>query len=494
MEASCSNNQCIDNNDGTEGSEETTMTSTSFARNANPLRVADNSGSESEDFCDPRNVELYHFNPQSNDPSRLDNAPSRNKGDTELFLLENACPDAKLSSSRRVGAIFGYPNGITENMGKRTANEIHSLLAPPVGSDLWRNLRPLLDPTEMDFKLFIRSNTYVSEQTYPRRGIMHSRSGVVEDGIPGVQWIALRSDFVSALIEPKRVLFILNRGENSTVKMFLREFQCVLPTTGNFDHFTLDSLLAASLKIHKMRFQILKPVVTRILHDVAAYTSEDSIARIFPMRRSLIQFKEQLRPIHAVLTNFVWEKEDPNPDFEFITDLLHPWLDGIGEVVADVNELTDELEDTERFINASMNSARNRYLVLEIFVAIVSLSFSFGSVVSGIFGMNLVIPFGVDSGNNDNGLAFYFTIVCIVGASASINFAGYWYFIRSKPSERFGKLIKCQDSKFFQSFNNYDYLLDVAKTQEDADLSRRLRASTPKVTPERVLTMGRSVL
>jgi len=445
-----------------EESEETTMiSSTDSAKNA--LRgTVDNSDYESDDF--------YHH----------DASPPDNMGDRrgmELFLLENACPNVKQSSSRRIGAIFCYPDGSTQDMGKKTATEIHSLLAPPVGSGIWRNLRPLLDPTEMDFKLFIQSNPYGSEQG--GRPLMHARSAVLDDGFPGVQWISLRTDFVSALIEPSRVLFILNRGENSTVNMFLREFHSLLPATGHFDHFTLDALLAASLKIHKMRFQILKPVVTRILRDVAAYASEDCIARIFPIRRSLIQFKEQLRPIHAVLTNFVWEKDDPNPDFEFITDLLHPWLDGIGEVVADVNELTDELEDTERFINASMNSARNRYLVLEIFVAIVSLSFSFGSVVSGIFGMNLVIPFGVDSGDpgsptDDSGLAFYLTIGAIILAALGINYAGYWYFVQSKPSERFGKLVKCQDSMFFQYFNSDACLLPAEKSKDDAETARKL--------------------
>lgn len=398
-------------------------------------------------------------------------ASARATKSPDFFLLEGACPNAKLAGPRKLATIFCTPDGQTQHMGKRTANEIHSLFPPTVTGQLWRDLRPLLDTTEYDFKLFIRSNNaYAVDQSATTKETVNAQ--LANTG--GVQWIAIRTDFVSALIEPKRVLFILNQDENAIFSMFLSEFQCVLPTAGRFDHVTLDALLAASLKIHKTRFQIFKPVAMRIFGEIASTTSEDSIARLFPVRRCLMQFKERLRPMNAVLQNFVWEKDDPNADFEDTTDVLHPWLDGVGEVVADVNEVMEELDDTERFINASMNSARNRYLVLEIFVAIITLSFSFGSLLSGIFGMNLKSGWEEING----GVPFISTVAIIVLASLCINFGGYWYFVRSRPAERFGKLVKFGDGKFFANFNNDEYLFSLTAANVASEFPRPKKKSS----------------
>eukprot|EP00397_Hematodinium_sp_SG-2012_P013787 GEMP01014010.1.p1 GENE.GEMP01014010.1~~GEMP01014010.1.p1 ORF type:complete len:490 (+),score=91.14 GEMP01014010.1:397-1866(+) len=397
---------------------------------------------------------------------------SRGVGQQRDFLLLEgvACPIAKFADSRKLAAIFCNPDGETNDVGLRTPHEILSLFPRASKGLLWRDLRPLLDVSELDFKLFIRSSNG-EQQVHNRRVLRSPECG------GGIRWIAIRTDFVSALIEPNRVLFILNHGENATFPIFLSEFRRLLPATGRFDHFTLDALLAASLKIHKMRFQVLKPVVVGIISDAASSTSEDSVTQLFPVRRCLNQFKERLRPVHAVLQLFVWEKDDPNVDFEDITDLLHPWLDGVEELVADVHEVVNELEDTVKFMDASMNSTRNRYLVLELFVGIITLSLTFGSLVSGIFGMNLT------SGLEDDGHSFYVALACMAVTCCAINFAGYWYFVRSRPSQRFGKLIKFGDTKFFQNFSNDKFLLNLHLDTDVPAASRsglHLMASPPR--------------
>merc|ERR1712050_371834 len=70
-------------------------------------------------------------------------------------------------------------------------------------------------------------------------------------------------------------------------------------------------------------------------------------------------------------------------------EMLEMWLHCAEEIMADAIEMSTNIEDATRFLQASMSYLRNRLLRLELLAMVVSVALGFGALVSGIFGMNL---------------------------------------------------------------------------------------------------------
>ena len=54
--------------------------------------------------------------------------------------------------------------------------------------------------------------------------------------------------------------------------------------------------------------------------------------------------------------------------------------------------LDNAIDDTEDLVTIRLDTIRNKILFVELTINIVALSFSAGSLVAGIFGMNMGIP------------------------------------------------------------------------------------------------------
>ncbi|CAK0798335.1 unnamed protein product [Prorocentrum cordatum] len=72
-----------------------------------------------------------------------------------------------------------------------------------------------------------------------------------------------------------------------------------------------------------------------------------------------------------------------------LEDCLHNWAHSAEEVMADACETNVTIEDTMRFLEASMSCTRNRLLMFEVWTMIATVAMGLGAMISGIFGMNL---------------------------------------------------------------------------------------------------------
>ena len=74
-----------------------------------------------------------------------------------------------------------------------------------------------------------------------------------------------------------------------------------MPTDSQFASFVLECVLCATDRIHGTRLRLLSPLVLSGLKDIVADANEDSILRLFPLRSSLANFEDRLRPVQQEL-------------------------------------------------------------------------------------------------------------------------------------------------------------------------------------------------
>lgn len=278
------------------------------------------------------------------------------------------------------------------------------------------------------------------------------------------QAILIRSDFVRAMVEPTRVIFLCTN--NQTFKKFKEEFQQFLgkyKSNGQlgccFSTVVIESIVCATVTLQTMRLAGLKHVSENMLANLRPDKSEDSILKLYPMKVAVSSLIERLRPVVQCLQTLLNAEADrdetknsPLSLVDGLEDVLEHWCNNAKEVYADAEEICAKIEDARQFLEGSLSCTRNRLLMFELAITVATLAMTLGALVSGIFGMNL------RSGIEDWHGPFYVVLVGIAIAGFLIATISAFFVGRSKRhyganSASFGK------NKFFKRINEDEYVL-----------------------------------
>ena len=86
--------------------------------------------------------------------------------------------------------------------------------------------------------------------------------------------------------------------------------------------------------------------------------------------------------------------------------------------------LDNAIDDTEDLVTIRLDTIRNRILFVELTLNILGLAFAAGSLVAGIFGMNLGIP--IFKEENESGTYFFVCVFIILSSIMSL----YWWLFK----------------------------------------------------------------
>ena len=86
--------------------------------------------------------------------------------------------------------------------------------------------------------------------------------------------------------------------------------------------------------------------------------------------------------------------------------------------------LDNAIDDTEDLVTIRLDTIRNRILFVELTINIIALAFGAGSLVVGMFGMNMGIPIFKE----ENASASYFLFCSILIVSSVISL--YWWLFK----------------------------------------------------------------
>jgi len=344
------------------------------------------------------------------------------------------------------------------------------------------------------------------------------------------QAILVRSDFVRALIEPSRVVFLKNVAGNPTFDKFLAELQSnVKAADGDdctFGTLTVEAIICAVVNVYSLRLQVIKTVAARLLDGIRWDQSEESVLQLYPLKKAVTSFMEGMRPlVHCLygILNVEFEREVPCPsghghgasaclaptgspdgiqherrrprthtqhsedggqherdhhhvhthhpqactafalEADTLEQVLEHWHNNAQEILADAIAINGNIEDTMHFLEASMSCTRNRLLMFELITAGGTLAMTLGSLICGIFGMNLKTDL-----ENTNG-AFLITVIVIAVLALSVVLMSTYFITRSKRHYRANSAV-FGNNKFFRSICKDDYVLNLCGRLEEGCL------------------------
>lgn len=182
-----------------------------------------------------------------------------------------------------------------------------------------------------------------------------------------------------------------------------------------FEQRALEALLIQVVGVLENDFMSLKPEVHERLTELPNELTTkklDATTKKLENLRSLKQRLSRLRSRAAVVQEILEKVLDEDEDMAnmYLTEkhasrdgarntgdhdevemLLEAYLQSVDEIVNQTTLSSEQIDDTEDLVMIHLDTMRNRLLSVELALSVVSMTFGVGSMVSGIFGMNLPI-------------------------------------------------------------------------------------------------------
>ena len=206
----------------------------------------------------------------------------------------------------------------------------------------------------------------------------------------------------------------VNSFENGAIKKFLNTFQNRHPDNRKM------MVLKIFEKITQTYMESLKEINQRrnvMEQKLYASNRNEELLELMKIQKSLVYFVTALRSNEILLmkiarTNFLGLNEEEK---EFLEDLVVDISQGLEMANIYTNILSSTLDAFASIINNNMNNVLKRLTSITIILSLPAL-------VTGIYGMNVPIPYSASPH------AFYIPLILSVGISIVIS----WYFMKKK--------------------------------------------------------------
>lgn len=208
-------------------------------------------------------------------------------------------------------------------------------------------------------------------------------------------------------------MFLFDPGKERTKHLLFIAQQSVLarPDAENpqpFEFRALEGILIFLAMGLESEFEALKPEIDLYLHQLPNQLNTKMLEELRSKKQQLNHFHSRANSVKTILEGVLDEDEDmanmyltekhmsrnyvrDAVDHNEVETLLEAYLQVIDEHVNHAALLNDAIDDTEDLVSIHLDTLRNRLLSIDLVLSVVSMTFSFGGVVAGVFGMNVRI-------------------------------------------------------------------------------------------------------
>lgn len=176
-----------------------------------------------------------------------------------------------------------------------------------------------------------------------------------------------------------------------------------------FEFKALESIFIVGILGLEKEFNRLDPKVETHLTDLPSQLTSKMLEELRLNKQDLNHFLSRANNVRELLEKLLEEDEDmanmylserytsPNAsrdagEHDEVEMLLEAYMQVIDELVNRAVLLNDRIDDTEDLVMIHLDTLRNKLLSVELALSVFSMTFGFGGMVSGVFGMNLPIP------------------------------------------------------------------------------------------------------
>jgi len=188
-------------------------------------------------------------------------------------------------------------------------------------------------------------------------------------------------------------------------------------------------------------FSSLEPTILENLDDLPTRLTSRQLEELRSFKQRLSQFSARSQDVQRVLQEVL--EEDENMINMYLTEkntfpkqvrtpvehdeveiLSESYLQIVDHFTNRAELLDNAINDTEDLVTIRLDTIRNRILFVELTLNIIGLAFGAGSLVVGMFGMNMGIPIFKE----ENSSTFFFLLCSflIIGSIISL----YWWLFR----------------------------------------------------------------
>jgi magnesium transporter len=209
-------------------------------------------------------------------------------------------------------------------------------------------------------------------------------------------------------------ILTVNSFNNGAIKNFLSTFQNRHPDKKNMMVLKIFEKITKDYMVHLKEINQRRNLMEQKLY---ASNRNEELLELMKIQKSLVYFVTALRSNELLLlklerTNFLGLNEEEK---EFLNDMIVDLAQAHEMANIYTNILSSTLDAFASIINNNMNNVLKRLTSITIILSLPAL-------VTGIYGMNVPIPY---SGSPH---AFYIPIILSVGISVIIS----WYFLKKK--------------------------------------------------------------
>ncbi|KAI3614612.1 hypothetical protein CBS9595_003883 [Malassezia furfur] len=230
---------------------------------------------------------------------------------------------------------------------------------------------------------------------------------------------------IRAMVKSDAVLLFDSYGNNDTrlnsVFVYNLEYNLRLSSSKlPYEFRALESIFASVLDALRSELSWLRLVVEDVLETLEDDIDREKLRMLLQISRKLHGFLSRSRSIKTAVAEVLDNDEDmalmyltaakeghPRDDksnMEELELLLESFEKQVEEVVAEIDSMYANVNNTQEIAELMLDSNRNRILSMELRIGIVTLGFTMATFIAGLFGMNLV------SGLETHPYAFYVTV------------------------------------------------------------------------------------
>lgn len=234
--------------------------------------------------------------------------------------------------------------------------------------------------------------------------------------------IWVREDAMVVSLESVRAIILHNKmfvfdPDNDKVRMPIQYIQKRLLNNVEdvflpFEFRALEGILIYTCTVLESEFTVIEPHLRETLGDLPKHITNEQLERLRHLEQKLNHYYSRSRKVQAALQSVLDEDEDMadmyltekrrnpgvtrNPmDHDEAEMLLETYLQNVDDLTSKAGLLNTAIDDTENLIEIHLDTMQNRLLLVDLIITVIMTLLSFGTMVTGIFGMNMPLPDGI---------------------------------------------------------------------------------------------------
>ncbi|POM58005.1 CorA Metal Ion Transporter (MIT) Family, partial [Phytophthora palmivora] len=235
-----------------------------------------------------------------------------------------------------------------------------------------------------------------------------------------MQAIFFSADPLRAIVLRDSCLVYVPDGADSLISMLKQNFLSNARDNADspFEFRALEALLATLSRYFRSEYDQLSPAIVADLEQlVQGHIDSRELERLREFKNTMNEFESQVDGVRRVLMELLDNEEDLRllyltkiyEDPELLSDLwsfdseeaevlIENYLQDIFSTRTTAELLQHRIANTESLVTLKLDSKRNYLLGIELIFSLVSINISVGTLISGVFGMNLTSGLAEASG------------------------------------------------------------------------------------------------